>query len=162
MRSLGLLLLIAGLGACSTPGDEPSLAPRAAELIDPRVPIPDTSGSLPASGSLSTQLRSLVARARSAQGAADRAIAAAEASASRAGPRQSESWIAAQQLLSAAITARSPVTTALGDIDALTSRSVNQLVPTDLKNVAAAAAEVTAIDTRQAERIEAMQRRLGS
>lgn len=162
MRGLLLLLPLAGLAACSTPRDEPSLAPRAAERIDPRVPIPDTSGSLPASASLQAQLARLVASARGAQGAADRAIAAAEAGAGRAGPRQSESWIAAEQLLSAAIAAREPVTRALGDIDALTSRSVNQLVPADLANVTAAAGEVTAIDQRQAERIAAIQRRLGA
>lgn len=162
MRRKGLLFLIAGLAACSTPGDEPSLAPRAAERIDPRVPIPDTSASLPANASLSAQLERLVNQARAAQGTADRAIAAAEASASRAGPRQSESWIAAEQLLSAAITERYPVTRALGDIDALTSRSINSLVPADLANVMAAAREVTAIDIRQAERIAAIQRRLSA
>lgn len=162
MRHAPLLLVIAALAGCSTPGDEPSLAPRAAERIDPRVPIPDTSGSLPASASLAAQLERLVSQARAAQGAADRAIAAAEASASRAGPRQSESWIAAQQLVSAAIAARYPVTRTLGDIDALTSRSVNALVPADLANVTAAANEVTAIDRRQAERIAGIQRRLGA
>jgi hypothetical protein len=162
MRGTSLLLIMAGLAACSTPGDEPSLAPRAAERIDPRVPVPDTSGSLPANASLIAQLDRLVAAARGAQGEADRAIAAAEAAAGRAGPRQGESWIAAQQLLSAAIAARYPVTRTLGDIDALSSRYVNELVPADLANVTAAASEVSAIDRRQAERIDAIQRRLGS
>lgn len=162
MRRRGLLLIIVGLAACSTPGDEPSLAPRAAERIDPRVPIADTSGSLPASSAIAAQLERLVATARGAQGDAERAITAAEASAARAGPRQSESWIAAEQLVSAAIAARYPVTKALGDIDALTSRSVNQLVPADLANVTRAANEVSAIDRRQAERLHAVQQRLGA
>lgn len=162
MRGLLLLLPLAALAACSTPGDEPSLAPRAGERIDPRVPVNDTSGSLPASASLSAELQRLVASARGAQGEADRAIAAAEAGAARAGPPRSESWIAAEQLLSAAIAARGPVTRALGDIDALTSRRVNDLVPADLANVAAAAEQVGAVDARQAERIAAIQRRLGA
>jgi len=162
MRGLALILVMSALAGCSTPGDEPSLAPRAAERIDPRVPIADTSGNLPASASLAAQLRRMIGEAQGTQGAADRAIAAAEASASRAGPRQSESWIAAQQLVSAAIAARYPVTRMLGDLDALTSRSVNTLVPADLANVTAASEAISAIDRRQAERIDALQRRLGS
>lgn len=164
-RPLSLLPLFL-LGACAggdRPG-EPSLAPRAAEAIDPRLPVPDTSGELPANAALAARLQSLLAEAQAAQGGADAAIAAAERAAAGAGPRQSESWIAAQQLLSAAVAARYPVVRALGDMDALVARAVQEgggLVPADLQAVRAAASAVAAIDSRQAARIAAVQARLG-
>jgi hypothetical protein len=156
------VLLLSACAAGTQPG-EPSLSPRAAERIDPRLPVPDTSVELPASADLQAQLSRLLGQAQNAQGSADAGIAQAEAAAARAGPRQSEGWIAAQQLLSAAIAARYPVTRALGDIDALVARSVQQnggLVPADLANVQQAAEAAVAIDRRQAERIDAVQARL--
>ena len=55
--------------------------------------------------------------------------------AAAAGPPQSESWIAAQLALSAAIEARAPTATALGDIDALGADKLQAqggLAPADL------------------------------
>jgi len=165
MRRFLTLLLPIILSACAgspRPG-EPSLAPRAAERIDPRVPVPDTSGNLPASAELQAQLGGLLASVRAAQSASDAAIAAAEAAANRAGARLSEGWVQAQQQLSAAIAARNPVTRGLSDIDATVSRAVQQqggLVPADLADVRSAAEEAATIDRRQAERIEAVEARL--
>ncbi|MCW3796779.1 hypothetical protein OMW55_03025 [Sphingomonas sp. BN140010] len=165
MRSLAPLLLTLVLGACAgrQQPDEPSLAPRAAERIDPRVPVPDTSIELPASVDVRARLDRLLADVRNAQGGADAAISAAESAAARAGARSGEAWVQAQQLLSAAIAARYPITRALGDVDALATDAVQQrggLVPADLANVRAAAAQAAAIDERQAERIAAVQARL--
>jgi hypothetical protein len=161
-RALPLLTLF--VSACASNAvAEPSLAPRAAESVDPRVPVPDTSGELPASADVQAQLDRLLGDARNAQGSADAAITQAEAAAARAGAPQGESWIAAQQLLSAAVAARYPVTRALGDVDALVAGSVQRnggLVPADLTNVQQAAEAVAAIDRRQAERIDAVQARL--
>jgi len=165
MRRLFTLSLALALSACAgkpRPG-EPSLAPRAAERVDPRVPVSDTSGELPPSAQIQAELSRLLTSVRSVQGSADAAIAAAESAAGRAGPRQSEGWVQAQQLLSAAIAARYPVTRSLSDIDALAARAVQQqggLVPADLANVRAASDAAAAIDRRQAERIDAVQARL--
>ena len=159
-RILALLLLPA---ACSTPATGPSLAPRAAEAIDPRLPVPDTSGDLPASAELRARAEALLAQARGGVGPFAQAASAAEAAAASAGGRESDSWTRAQQLLSAAVAARYPVTRALGDIDQLVASAVASqggLVPADLANVRRIAAEIAAIDAAQAARIDALQARL--
>ena len=165
MRRIVFLAAVAALSACAggDRSDEPSLAPRPAERIDPRVSVPDTSGELPANTELKQQLNQLLAAVRRSQPAADAAISAAEGAAARAGPPQSEGWVLAQQRLSVAIAAREPVTRALSDIDALVSRAVQQqggLAPADLANVREASNIAAAIDRPQAARIDAVQGRL--
>ena len=81
-----------------------------------------------------------------------------------AGPPQSESWIGAQEALTAAIAARKATATALSDIDELGGNALQAqggLAPNDLAAIKSAAAEVGAIDKRQAERIDSIQKRLG-
>jgi hypothetical protein len=124
------LLLLAG---CASVTDAPSLAPRPAELIDPRLPVVDGS------------------------------LARAQSLAASAGPAGSESWIAAQQALSGAIAAQEPVTRALGDFDAAVAervRSGSRLVPQDLAAVRGIAAELASIDRRHRTAIAEVQRRL--
>ena len=165
MRKL-LLLSVVGLGACSAPGGPyPSLQPRAAEIIDPRVPVTRAMNDRPVAGALAARLSALVAQAHDGDSAFGPAAAAAERLAGSAGARQSGSWIAAQEALTAAIAARRPTATALSDIDELGARALQTqggLAPNDLAAIDRAAAEVTAIDRRQADRIAAVQRRLGS
>src|SRR5206468_7263804 len=106
MRRLALLS-IASLAACSAPGGPyPSLQPRAAEAIDPRVPVSRPLNERPATASLVQRLRTLVAEAHAGDSAFDSAASQAERMASAAGAPQSEGWIAAQQALTAAIAAR--------------------------------------------------------
>jgi hypothetical protein len=157
------LLILLLPAACSTPATGPSLAPRAAEAIDPRLPIADTSGSLPASAGLRARAEALLAQARAGAGAFERAAAAAEGAAVGAGGRESDSWTRAQQLLSAAVAERDAVTRALGDIDQIIAVSVKGqggLVPADLVNVQEIATEIAAIDAAQAARIDPLQARL--
>jgi hypothetical protein len=88
----------------------------------------------------------------------------AERLAGAAGARGSESWIAAQQALSAAVAARAPTVRALADIDEASAQALQQqggIAPNDFAAVEQAAATVAAIDQRQAARIDAVQRRLG-
>jgi hypothetical protein len=71
--------------------------------------------------------------------------------------------VAAQQALSAAIAERTPVTRALGDIDALTTAQIQArggLTPADLAGLRAVAREIAEIDQAQAERVSAVQARL--
>src|SRR5687767_5148477 len=100
MRSLLFLLAVPLLAACSTTtSPEPSLAPRAAEAIDPRVPISDETPPGTLDPALTGRLSVLVAEVRSGAPA----FVAREAEASRlaaaAGPMASESWIAAELAL---------------------------------------------------------------
>ena len=164
MRSplLATLLL---LSACASPGGKyPSLQPRAAEAIDPRVPVTRPMNDRPVSASLASRLSVLVGQARSGNDAFEGPATEAERLASSAGPPQSESWISAQEALTAAIAARKPTAMALSDIDALGGNALQTqggLAPNDLAAIKSAAAEVGAIDKRQAERIDAIQKRLG-
>ena len=170
MRKLLLLSLLL-VSACSTPGGPyPSLQPRAAESIDPRVPISRPINDRPVSGPLAARLAALIDQARSGDAAFNSAAAAAERLASGAATVRSESWIAAQEALSAAIAARRPVAAALSDIDELGATRLQaygwhvQKVGdgNDLAAINRAAAEVGSLDRRQAERIAALQRRLAS
>ncbi len=164
MRPLPLLLaaLLAGCAAQQT--SSPSLLPRPAEAIDPRVPVPDMIVSADASLDLVRQLDALVAQAEAGDQAFRGAAATAERLASTAGAPRSESWVVAQQALSAAVAARAPVTRAVADIDGLGARRVQALGGIgagDLAAIKSAAARVAQIDDREAAVIDRIQARLG-
>ena len=161
-----LFLTLVLLGACASPGGPyPSLQPRAAEAIDPRVPVERPINDRPVTPALAARLAELVAQARGGEAAFEPAMAEAERLAASAGAPQSEGWTVAQQALSAAIEARGPTASALGDVDALGANALQTqggIAPNDLAAIQGAAAEVGAIDSRQAARIKALQVRLGS
>ena len=154
--ALALMLLLA---ACSTPdvGPEPSLAPRAAEAIDPRVPVPGDMPLGPVTPAVAASLEALVSTVRA--GRAEFEARAAEASrlAAAAGPSASESWIVAQQSLSRLIAQYGVTTRAAADIDELAASRIKGqgwLPPADREAIAAAAAEVTTISASQSATIE--------
>ena len=163
-RSFGLTAL-AGLAGCTAAtGPGPSLAPRSAEAIDPRVPVVGAAVTMPVDPQLAARLAELVSSARQGDGAFLAAAGEARRLAGAAGAPQSESWIVAQQALSAAVSAREPVARALGDIDAIAAAEVARrggIAPADLAAIETAAAQVGAIDGRQARTIDALQRQLG-
>src|SRR5438105_5915770 len=164
MRKL-VCLIVLSLSACAAPGGPyPSLRPRAAEAIDPRVPVERPLNDRPVTPALASRLAELVAQARSGDAAFAPAADQAERLAAAAGAPQSESWVAAQQALSVAAAARAPTASASGDIDAIGAsmlQSQGGIAPNDLAAIKSAGAEVGAIDQRQAGRIKAIQRRLG-
>jgi hypothetical protein len=164
MRS-ALLLTILTLAACAPAGGPfPSLQPRASEEIDPRVAVVRPMNERPVTASLAARLAELVAQARSGDAAFDPLADQAERLAAAAGAPQSETWVAAQQALSAAVEARGPTVRALGDIDAIGATMLQTqqgLAPADLAAIETAGAEAGAIDQRQADRIAAVERRLG-
>jgi hypothetical protein len=159
-------LAILAIGACSAPpGPVPSLAPRAAETIDPRLPVGDGAVQLPVDRALAGRLAELIALARQGDSAFAAAAEEAQRLAASAGAPQSESWVVAQEAVSAAVAARGPTARALGDIDALAAAALVRrggIAPADLAAIEGAAAEVGAMDRRQAGTIDALQRRLGS
>jgi hypothetical protein len=159
------LLSIAALSACSAPGGPyPSLQPRAAEAIDPRVPVVRPVNDRPVTASLAERLGSLVRQAQAGNSAFDSAAAEAERLAAAAGAPQSDGWIVAQEALTAAIAARQPTAQALGDIDALAASTLQTqggIAPNDLAAIQRAQAAVDALDARQAARGAAVQKQLG-
>lgn len=165
MRIALTVLMSAALGACAPAGGPfPSLQPRAAEEIDPRVPVTRPMNDRPVTAALAARLGELVAQARSGDAAFAALADQAEKLAAAAGAPQSEGWVAAQQALSAAVDARGPTVRALADIDAIGASMLQAqqgLAPADLAAIQSAGAEAGAIDQRQADRISAIQRRLG-
>jgi hypothetical protein len=92
-------------------------------------------------------------------------MARAELLARAAGGPGSESWVAAQQALSAAIAERARTTQALSDIDALAAQrlqSNGDLPPGDLQALEAASNAVSTIDRAQARRVAAARASLGT
>jgi hypothetical protein len=164
MRNAVCLSLLV-LSACAAPGGPyPSLQPRAAEAIDPRVPVVKPMNNRPVSATLSARLSALIDQAQSGNAAFDTAASAAERLASSAGGPQSEGWIAAQEALTVAIAARKTTSTALGDIDTLAATALQTqggIAPNDLRAIKNAQSVVASLDQRQAERTDAIQRRLG-
>jgi hypothetical protein len=161
-----LPILVTALSACAAPGGPyPSLQPRAAEAIDPRVEVVRPINDRPVSPALAARLAELVQQALSGDAAFAPAISQAESLAAGAGAPQSEGWIAAQEALSGAISARKATALALSDIDALAADALQTqggIAPNDLNAIEGAANDVARIARRQTERIGAVQRRLGA
>ena len=161
---LFLLLSTIAMSACSAGGPYPSLRPRAAEAIDPRIQPVGPINDRPATPALTAQLSALVGQARAGEAAFGPAAAEAERLAAVAGASQSESWIAAQVALSAAIAARKPTALAQADVDALGATALQThggIAPNDLDAIKTAATEVLEIARGQTDRIAAIQKRLG-
>jgi hypothetical protein len=158
-------LTMIALSACSSPGGKyPSLQPRPGEAVDPRVAVTRPMNERPVTPALASRLAALVAQAHEGDATFDAAAAQAERLARAAGAPQTESWIAAQTALTAAIAAAGPTRSALADIDALgavTLQAQGGLAPNDLAAIRDAGAEAGAIDQRHADRINTIQRRLG-
>ena len=157
-------LLALPLAACATPpSGGPSLAPRAAEAIDPRVPIPANAVIGPADPALAARIAALLGEVRAGDAAFQEQAGEAERLAAAAGPAQSESWILAQQAVSALVAARGPVARALADLDGLAAARIaasGGIAPGDLAAIQAATAEAGAIGQREADLIDRLQTRL--
>lgn len=152
------------LPACAYPGGpESSLAPRAAEAIDPRVPIETEAPTTPVDAVLAARLDALVAEARAGDAAFAAAAGRAEPLVASAGAPQSESWVVAQQALSQAVAARAPTARAMADIDTLAAEAIARgggMPRSELEAIESASAEVWRLASNQAARISAMQARL--
>lgn len=160
-----LIIAIALVAGCSTPrpGTEPSLAPRAAEAIDPRLPIPDEVPSGPVDPALASRLQALVAPVHTNIPVFDAGEAEASRLATAAGPMASESWIAAQQALSRLVATYGITTQAAAEIDALASDRLERerwIRPADREAITAAASEVATISNRQAAAIDRLKAQL--
>lgn len=159
-----LFLLALALAACVKPGGEyPSLAPRAAEAIDPRLPLPTEPSPGLLDATLASQLAAAVGEARGGVAAFDRLSAIAERAASAAGASQGESWVVAQQALSALVAQHGVTTRAAGNIDAIAATRIDQarwIAPANRDAIEAAAAEVGGINEGQAATIARLGDRL--
>jgi hypothetical protein len=159
--SVVLALLLLAAGCSSTTMREPSLAPRAAESIDPRLPIQDPVPSGQVDAALAQRLQELVGAVRAGTTQFNAQESEATRLAAAAGPKASETWIAAQQALSRLVERHGVTTQMAGDIDSLAATRLDSqhwIRPADREAIAAAAAEVGSINGAQSDAI----RRLAS
>jgi len=164
MRLPLILAAVALTGACAAPRGYPSLAPRAAETVDPRVPIDATPSPGTVDPRTATALAAAVAAARGGIAEFERLSGAAEALSVGAGPAQGERWIAAQQALSALVAQHGVTTRAAADIDAIAADRIDEtrwLVPATRAAIEDAAAEVGSINAAQTATLERIAARLG-
>jgi hypothetical protein len=153
------------MSACAMPGGgpEPSLAPRPAESIDPRVPIPDAPAPGEVDPQLANRLEALVADARGGVSAFESREAEASRLAAGAGPAASESWVAAQRSLSRLVEQWGVTTRAAAEIDALAAarlQSQKWIGPANRQAITSAAERVEAINTPQAAAIARIREQL--
>lgn len=158
MRRFLPLLALSLLAACSVPnaGPEPSLAPRPAEAIDPRVPIPADVPAGTADQALVARLGELVSQVRAGTPAFDARLEEASRLASAAGPEASEGWVVAQSALSLLVEQDGVTTRAAADIDALAAVRLDKqkwIAPADQAAISSAQSEVGEISDRQAAAI---------
>ena len=160
-----LVVLALPLACCAPVGPPPpSLLARPAEAIDPRLPVSPATMPAPVDQGLIAPLAMLVDRARTGDTRFRTAATQAQRLAEAAGTRQSESWIVAQEAMSAASAARVETTQALADIDSLAATAVQRtgtIPPADLAAIQSASAEVGQIEASQASLLEQISRRLG-
>lgn len=166
MNRFALPVIVAILAtACARPniGPEPSLAPRAAEAIDPRVAIPSEVPVGEVDPALASRLAALVGEVHAASPRFNMLRDEADRLAAAAGPATSESWIAAQQAVSRAVEQHGVATRVAADIDEIAAtRLIGQrwIAPADREAIAAASAEVTAISDAQSNGIQQVRERL--
>ena len=152
------------IAACARPnvGPEPSLAPRAAEAIDPRVAIPSDVPMGRVDPALASRLAALVGEANAALPAFNARLAEAERLAAVAGSSGSEAWIAAQQALSRVIEQHGATTRVAADIDELAAKRLTAqrwLAPADQQAISDAGAQVRVLSDAQADAIERLRSR---
>ena len=159
MKSLlPLALLLAA--SCALEGDAPSLARRPIESRDLNSPPAEAAPPAPADAGLTAEIAKLIAQAEAGQQSFAAALPRAQAAAAGAGPEGSESWIVAQQSLSALETARADTSAALARIDALLAERVQARSDAGLAELQAAAQQAGVLAEAQQAAIDAMQQRL--
>jgi hypothetical protein len=146
------LLLLAPplLAGCSSAAVGPSLAKRPIESRDLSEPVRQVAPPAPADTALKAQIEGLVARAQAGQNGFAALLPKADSAASAAGSNGSESWVVAQQLLSALESERAPSTAALAEMDALIATQVKAGNDAGLSELQAADAQIgTIVDAQQ-------------
>lgn len=159
------LLLVALAGCSQATLDPPSLAHRAAEDIDPRLGVEHVQTVSPVSPALTARLADLLRQVRGGDAGFQKLLGPTRAAAAKAGTSRGESWIAAQQLLSALEAARAPSAQAAGAIDALSGEAVaakGDIPAADLAAIQAANDQAGEITRRQSADVAALSAQIGN
>ena len=158
-RRLALLAAVALLGGCAAHGTFPSLAPRPAELEDMSVEPVRPDPVIADDPALTERVGALTREARAGWRDFEAEAGPAERAAAAAGPRGSDSWIAAQQALSRLEAARARTMAARAELEQFALEREDQPTsPADRQAIEAAIAEADAIAARQQSRLERIRR----
>ncbi|MEN3973237.1 hypothetical protein WJS89_11210 [Sphingomicrobium sp. XHP0235] len=157
MRTAAILSCLL-LAACQPRNDAPSLGPRPAEAIDPRLPVGSTE---PPQGALTVadRIASLEVRLREGEAGFASALPATRAAVARAGAPGSESWVQAEEQLSLLERAHMPVAITLAELDRLVTLQIDQdgwASPSDRDAVERLMTRARAVYERQADTLGAM------
>lgn len=155
-RLIPLAALACILTGCAQEVAGPGLARRPIEALPLTEPPSAPTPPVAADTALRGQIDGLVAQARQAQKSFSALLPRARQTAAGVGAEGSESWIAAQQALSALEAARAPATRALGELDALLAAKVNAGSDDGVAELQAAETEVGALVEDQARAIDAL------
>jgi hypothetical protein len=160
MRHPLLLAPLLLIGCADSAGVGPSLARRPIESRDLSEPARQAEAPAAADAELLGQIEGLLNRARTGEREFAALLPRTEAAAAAAGVQGSESWIAAQQLLSALEAARGATTASLGRLDALLAERVLARNDAGLAELQAAQQEVAALAERQQAQLDRLQTRI--
>ncbi len=161
------LFLAAGLAACSSAGQYPSLAYRPVERATPVAPDPSATVAPlpPPSADLTTRIDGIVTTAQQADSAFAAKRAGTERAVSAAGSKGSDSWLSAQVAVSTLQTSRDPAIAALAELDtmyaAARDESPNQESPS-AQRIGAAREKVQAQVDAQDGVVSKLDARLGN
>ena len=157
LRPLALVPILLVAACAGSDATFPSLEPRPVEkllttppVVTPVMPSDDAA--------LDTRVAAILATAETHAHGFDAALVAARADAARAGAGVvgSEPWFTAQQALTALGAARSPVATALADLDRERIEAAARAVPVDSTRLDAAHDRIAAIMATQDRAYEAL------
>jgi hypothetical protein len=159
MRSIVALAPLL-LAACAGNSTGPSLAKRPIESRSLEEPVREAVAPAPADAALRALIDEQLDRARRSQSAFAALLPRVQSAAADAGSEGSESWIAAQQVLSALEGARAGTTGALGRLDALIAERVLAGEDAGLAELQAAQREVAALADQQRDIFESLRSRV--
>jgi len=154
------LFLFLMLGACAEPSGYPSLEPRPIERSAAESDVPAAPAAAPAAADPARAAHAAALVEQAARGdAAFAKVVAQSCKALTGGLRAaegSEAWIAAQQALSAIDAARAPVQAAAAELDQLLIDGSNAAAAIDTSGLAAAGAQIDALDAAEQARVAAL------
>lgn len=151
------VLAVLLLGGCAQTNEAiPSLSRRPIEGIEKaeaEAPVPVAA---PGSAAGTARLQAIDARIRAADAAFNAAAETARPRIAAAGPAGSESWVAAQEALSAVTAAQADLASAINDLDQLSRELVVSADPSAGADLTAAAALTTRAVDVQSEQAKAV------
>ncbi|MCJ7420655.1 hypothetical protein [Sphingomicrobium astaxanthinifaciens] len=162
MRSALSFLLLLPLAACHADRTVPALSARPAEALDPRLPVGSTT---PPPGELTVgeAIAALAARLSEGRDAFAAQWPSAEAAASAAGARGSESWVRAQEEMGLLVRSREGVARVLADAAELATGQIARdgwASPRDRAALEALLADASDLDRAQAAALARLEARI--